>query len=206
MKRMISLVLALAMLLGLAAGCANDDGKQTLNVYNWGDYIGEDVIEKFEDQFDCKVNYEMFEQNEDMYTKLKTVKGTYDVVIPSDYMIERMIREDMLAELNLDNIPNLQYISDYCLNRDFDPGNKYSVPYMWGTVGIIYNTTMTDGPITAWADLWDPKYEKNFFMMNSVRDSMGVALIVCGYDMNSRDEAQIEEAKEIGRASCRERV
>jgi len=196
LKRMISLVLALAMLLGLAAGCANDDGKQTLNVYNWGDYIGEDVIEKFEDQFDCKVNYEMFEQNEDMYTKLKTVKGTYDVVIPSDYMIERMIREDMLAELNLDNIPNLQYISDYCLNRDFDPGNKYSVPYMWGTVGIIYNTTMTDGPITAWADLWDPKYEKNFFMMNSVRDSMGVALIVCGYDMNSRDEAQIEEAKE----------
>ena len=122
---MISLALALAMLLGLAAGCAGDDGKQTLNVYNWGDYIGEDVIEKFEDQFDCKVNYEMFEQNEDMYTKLKTVKGTYDVVIPSDYMIERMIREDMLAELNLDNIPNLQYISDYCLNRDFDPGNKY---------------------------------------------------------------------------------
>lgn len=198
MKKMISLALAAIMLCSTLAGCAGsgDGGKQVLNVYNWGDYIGEDVIAEFEDQYDCKVNYEMFEQNEDMYTKLKTVKGTYDVVIPSDYMIERMIKEDMLAELDKENIPNLQHIIDYCLNRDFDPGNKYSVPYMWGTVGIIYNTKMVDAPITGWKDLWDKKYEKNLFMMNSVRDSMGIALLLCGYDMNSRNEQEIEAAKE----------
>lgn len=196
MKRVISLALAATMLCGTLAGCAgSDSGKPTLTVYNWGDYIGEDVIEKFEDQYDCKVNYEMFEQNEDMYTKLKTVENTYDVVIPSDYMIERMINEGMLEELNKENIPNLEHIISYCLDRDFDPGNVYSVPYMWGTVGIIYNTTMVDEPITGWKDLWDEKYEKNLFMMNSVRDSMGIALILCGYDMNSRDPEEIEEAK-----------
>lgn len=196
LKRMVSLVLAAVMMCSLLTACSGGSDKPTLTVYNWGDYIGENVIDEFEKEFNCKVNYEMFEQNEDMYTKLKTAKGTYDVAIPSDYMIERMIRENMLEKLDKDKIPNLQYISDYCLNRDFDPGNEYSVPYMWGTVGIIYNTTMVDKPVTKWSDLWDKTYKKNLFMMNSVRDSMGIALLVCGYDINSREESQIEAAKE----------
>lgn len=189
-------MLSFGIMASLLAGCGADNSKPTLTVYNWGDYIGENVIEAFEKEFDCNVNYEMFEQNEDMYTKLKMAKGTYDVVVPSDYMIERMKSEDMLAELNMANIPNIEHISDYCLDRDFDKGNKYSVPYMWGTVGIIYNKTMVDGKITAWADLWDKKYEKNMFMMNSVRDSMGIALMLNGADMNSRNDADIEAAKE----------
>lgn len=183
------------MMATMLVGCGTDSSKPTLTVYNWGDYIGETVIEDFEKEFNCNVNYEMFEQNEDMYTKLRTTQNVYDVVIPSDYMIERMISEDMLAPLDLANIPNIEQMSSYCLDRDFDPGNQYSVPYMWGTVGVIYNKTMVEGEITGWADLWDKTYEKNLFMMNSVRDSMGIALLLSGYDMNSRNESEIEAAK-----------
>ena len=146
MKKIIALALVTCMCLSLVA-CSGGEKKPTLNVYNWGDYIGEDVISMFEKQFDCKVNYEMFEQNEDMYTKITRSKVSYDVVIPSDYMIEKMIGEGLLAELDKNNIPNLKNMSDAVLDLDFDKGNVYSIPYMWGTVGIIYNTTMVNGEI-----------------------------------------------------------
>lgn len=196
LKKTIALLCAVLMTAGLLAGCGGSD-KETLTVYNWGDYIGEGVTAKFEEEFDCKVVYATFEQNEDMYTKLKNSNGGYDVVIPSDYMIARMIKEDMLEPLNKENIPNLAYMNDYCMDLSFDPGNVYSVPYMWGTVGIIYNTTMVNEEIDSWNALWDAKYEKNIFMMNSVRDGMMIALTLSGYDMNSRDEAEINAAKEL---------
>ena len=193
MKKIFALTLITAMLFSLA-GCSSED-VPTLTVYNWGDYIGEGVIEQFEEEFGCKVNYEMFDQNEDMYTKITKAGGEYDVVIPSEYMIERMIGEGLLAELNHENIPNMANLSEYVLDRDFDPGNKYSVPYMWGTVGIVYNKTMVNGEITSWNDLWDPQYEGQIFMMNSVRDSMAVALMTLGLDPNTREQADIEAAQ-----------
>ncbi len=196
LKRSLSLVCVLCMVVALLSGCSGDSDKPTLTVYNWGDYIDEEVNKMFEEEFDCNVVYATFEQNEDMYTKIKNSDSTYDVVIPSDYMIERMIKEDMLAPLDKEKIPNLQYINPYCMDLNFDPGNVYSVPYMWGTVGIIYNETMVDEAPTSWADLWDPAYEQNLFMMNSVRDSMMVGLLVCGFDMNTRDMSEIEQARD----------
>ncbi|MBQ7086541.1 MAG: extracellular solute-binding protein, partial [Clostridia bacterium] len=193
MKKIFALTLITAMLFSLA-GCSSED-VPTLTVYNWGDYIGDGVIEQFEEEFGCKVNYEMFDQNEDMYTKITKAGGEYDVVIPSEYMIERMINEGLLAELNHENIPNMANLSEYVLDRDFDQGNKYSVPYMWGTVGIVYNKTMVNGEITSWNDLWDPQYEGQIFMMNSVRDSMAVALMTLGLDPNTREQADIEAAQ-----------
>lgn len=193
MKKIFALTLIAAMLFSLT-GCSSKD-VPTLTVYNWGDYIGEGVIKQFEEEFGCKVNYEMFDQNEDMYTKITKAGSGYDVVIPSDYMIERMISEDLLAELNHDNIPNMKNMSPYVMDRDFDKGNVYSVPYMWGTVGIIYNSTMVSSPITSWSDLWDEQYKEQIFMINSVRDSMAIALITLGLDPNTRDMADIEKAQ-----------
>ena len=131
----------------------------------------------------------------DMYTKITKSKGSYDVVIPSDYMIEKMISEGLLAELDKNNIPNFKNMSDAVLDLDFDKGNVYSVPYMWGTVGIIYNTKMVNGDITSWSDLWDPQYKKQIFMINSVRDSMAVSLITLGLDPNTRSMEDIEKAQ-----------
>jgi len=196
MKKILAAVLCMAVCLTLFAGCGKED-KPTLKVYNWGDYIDESVLEMFEEEFDCKIVYDTFEQNEDLYTKISTSGAVYDVIIPSDYMIERMISEDMLEPLNKENIPNLEYIMDYCMDLSFDPGNVYSVPYMWGTVGIVYNESLVTTEIDSWTDLWDETYERNLFMMNSVRDSMMVAMAILGYDFNTRDEAKINEAFEL---------
>ena len=195
-KQALCICLALSMAVVLFSGCG-EQKKEVLTVYNWGDYIDMHVIDLFQKEFNCKVNYEMFEQNEDMYAKLKSAGSSYDVVVPSDYMIERMIREGMLEPLNKDNIPNMKYMLDYCLNRSFDPGNVYSVPYQWGTIGILYNSKMVSSNIDSWTDLWDTRYEKNIFMMNSVRDSMMIGLKILGYDVNTRDKAQIQQAADL---------
>ncbi len=168
-------------------------------VYNWGEYIDPDVIDMFEEETGIKVVYDEFETNEDMYPKIETGAVSYDVVCPSDYMIQRMIDEDLLAEINYDNVPNIKNLDPTYLESatQFDPGNKYSVPYSWGTVGILYNKTMVDEPIDSWSAIFDPKYKDNILMMNSVRDAFGVTLKYLGYSLNSTDEAEIEEAKNL---------
>ncbi|MDR2899698.1 MAG: extracellular solute-binding protein, partial [Clostridiales bacterium] len=130
----------------------------TLNVYNWGDYMDETVLDTFHEETGISVNYEYFDSNEAMYTKIKNSGSAYDVIFPSDYMISKMIAEDMLAPLNYDNIPNYEHIADRFKDLEFDPGNKYSVPYMWGTLGILYNTTLVEEPIDSWQALFDEKY------------------------------------------------
>ncbi|MBQ5778028.1 MAG: ABC transporter substrate-binding protein, partial [Oscillospiraceae bacterium] len=191
MKKIIVFLL-LAMLF-LFASCGDD--REVLRVYNWGDYIAPGVIDRFEEESGIRVIYEMFETNEDMYTKIKNSNSSYDVIIPSDYMIERMIDEDMLAEIDFANITNYGEIDEAYKNLSFDPENKYSVPYTWGTVGILYNKTMVDGPIDSWEALWDPKYEQNIIMMNSQRDAIGMALKSLGYSLNELDPKALEAAK-----------
>ncbi|MDR0381494.1 MAG: spermidine/putrescine ABC transporter substrate-binding protein [Oscillospiraceae bacterium] len=167
----------------------------TLKVFNWGDYIDPDVTALFTQETGIEVIYTMFEANEDMYTSIKASGDvSHDVVIPSDYMIRKMINEDMLRKIDMGNIPNHALIDDRFKNLAFDPQNEYSVPYMWGTVGIAYNTTMVEAPITSWTALWDEQYQKNIFMMDSVRDSLGVALKMLGYSMNTKNEAELQEA------------
>ena len=173
--------------------------KEKLIVYNWGEYMDPDVITLFEEETGIDVVYEEFETNEIMYPKISSGAIAYDLVCPSDYMIQRMRENDLLAEINFDNIPNIKNIGKDYLERskEFDPENKYSVPYCWGTVGILYNKTMVDEPIDSWSVLWDEKYKDNILMQDSVRDAFGVALKYLGYSLNSTDLDELNEAKDL---------
>lgn len=170
-----------------------------LLVFNWGEYIDPEVIAMFREETGIDVVYNEFEQNEDMYPVIDTGAIKYDVVCPSDYMIQKMIENDMLQELNYDNIPNAANIAPEYLKQAeyFDPGNKYSVPYCWGTVGILYNKTMVDEPIDSWGVLFDEKYKGNILMIDSVRDAFMIALTSLGYDQNTKDEKELDEAREL---------
>lgn len=196
MKKKKGILLIVCILLISIFTTACGDEKPSISVYNWGDYIDKDVLKEFEEEYGIKVKYDMFETNEDMYIKLKQGGSSYDVAFPSDYMIERMISEDMLAKIDKANITNLQKIDPDFLDLDFDPNNDYSVPYMWGTVGIIYNTSMVDEIVDSWDILWDDKYSGDIFMLNSQRDTIAVALKKLGYSMNTRDVAELEAAKQ----------
>ena len=179
------------------SGSSNGSGKRVVNVCSWGEYIDEDLIYQFEDETGIKVNYQTAESNEALYSLLSIGGADYDVIVPSDYMIARLIDEDMLAELNYDNIPNYAKIGDQYKSLSFDPDNKYTVPYAWGTLGIIYNTTMVDGDITSWDAMFDEKYAGNVLMIRNSRDALAAALLDLGYDINTTDESQIREAYEL---------
>lgn len=168
-------------------------------VYNWGEYLDPEVLTMFEEETGIDVVYEEFETNEILYPKISSGAIAYDVICPSDYMIQRMIENGLLAEINFDNIPNVKNIGkDYMeQSRQFDPENKYSVPYCWGTVGILYNKTMVDEPITSWSVLWDEKYKDNILMQDSVRDAFGVTLKYLGYSLNSTDLDELTEARDL---------
>ena len=172
---------------------------EKLVVYNWGEYIDPEVLTIFEKETGIDVIYEEFETNEILYPKISSGAIAYDVICPSDYMIQRMIKDDLLSEIDFDNIPNLKNIGKQYLeqSRQFDPENKYSVPYCWGTVGILYNKTMVDEPVDSWSILWDEKYKDSILMQDSVRDAFGVALKYLGYSLNSTDLDELTEAKNL---------
>ena len=174
-------------------------GDNQVIVYNWGEYLDPEVITMFEEETGINVVYEEFETNEIMYPKIQSGAIAYDVVCPSDYMIQRMIENDLLAELNFDNIPNIKNIGSQYMDqsKQFDAENKYSVPYCWGTVGILYNKKMVDEPIDSLSVLWDKKYKDNILMQDSVRDAFAVALKYLGYSLNSTDLDELQEAKEL---------
>lgn len=193
-----ALLLALVLLACCFAGCGGNSSKVTINVLNWGDYIDEELLNQFTRETGVAVKYTTMANNEEMLVKLSSSDCIYDVCFPSDYIIEKLIAQDLLHALNKDNIPNLVNIDERFLDLSFDPGNTYSVPYMWGTVGILYNTTMVDEApenIT-WDILWDAKYAGQILMYDSIRDTMAVALLKLGYSINTRNEADILAAEE----------
>ena len=203
-KKLISLVLASASLLTLAltacgGGSAADPSKGEVNVYNWGEYIDMSVLDDFTAQTGIKVNYQTYDSNEAMYGKLAGGSGGYDVIIPSDYMIGQMIEEDMLEPLNFDNIPNFSDVDPSLKNPEYDPENLYSVPYMFGTLGIIYNTTMVEPgeDMETWDVLWNEKYAGDILMFDNPRDTIGIALKKLGYSYNTTDAAQITAAVDL---------
>lgn len=192
-KKTIAGLLALLSMTGLAA-CA--EKQETINVYNFGDYINADVLEQFEEETGIKVNYDTYASNEDIYVKLKQGGSSYDVIFISDYTIERAIKEDLIVKLDWNNIPNKDKVDPKFSNLVFDPDDAYSAPYMWGTFGILYNKTMVKEPVTSWDILWDEKYANSILMLNSQRDTIGVSLLRLGYSLNSRDVAELEEARD----------
>ena len=197
MKKTLALAMMMVTILTLNACGGNSSKDRVVNVCSWGEYIDESLIDQFEEETGIKVNYQTAESNEALYSLLKTGAGDYDVIVPSDYMIGRLIAEDMLAELNYDNIPNYALIDDQYKNLSYDPDSKYTVPYTWGTLGIIYNTTMVDEEITSWDAMFDEKYAGQVLMIRNSRDALAAALLDLGYDINTTDEAQIREAYEL---------
>lgn len=191
MKKLLALVLALALFLPALAMA-----EEVVNVFNWEDYIDESVLEQFTQETGIKVNYMRFTTNEDMIVQIEANPGAFDVCFPSEYIVERMLNKGLLAEIDYANVPNAQYLLDNLRNPAYDPDNAHSVPYMWGTVGILYNTTMVDGPVDSWAILWDEQYKGNVFMLDSIRDSMGITLKFLGHSMNTRDIIALEACKE----------
>ena len=207
-KRIISLCTALIMMLALClSGCGSDT--LTLNVYNWGVYISDgsegtfDTIREFENWYEetygtrIKVNYTTYASNEDMYNKLSNGAVSYDVIVPSDYMIARMAEEDMLLPLNFDNIPNYRYIGEDFHGLYYDPQDQYSVPYTYGIVGIIYNANVVDEADTGdWDLMWNEKYAGRILQYNNSRDAFGTAMYKLGLDVNSSDTSVWDQAEQ----------
>lgn len=193
--KVICALLSFVFVCSALVGCGGE--KTVLNIYNVGDYIDTDVIKMFEKENpNIKINYETFYTNEEMYIKVANKSTAYDVIVPSDYMVERLISEDLLYEIDYNNVPNMKNIGEQYLNKDYDPDNKYSVPYMWGTMGVLYNKTMVDEPVTSWKILWNEKYKDKIFMYNSERDTIAITLRMLGYSMNSKDDAELNAARD----------
>lgn len=197
MKKALSIGLVATLLTGSLVsltGCGKNDN--VVYVYNWGDYIDDKVNRMFEEETGIKVIYEVYPTNEDMFARLSSGGLNYDVVFPSDYMVEKMIKEDMLNPIDVTKLTNYAKIDETFKDLSYDPNNEYSVPYLWGTMGIVYNTKLVKEPIDEWADMWDPAYKNQIFMYDSEREALMVALKKLNYSMNSQDPEQLEEAKQ----------
>lgn len=198
-NRLITVLLVLFVLVAALPTQAAAADTVTINVYNWGQYISDgtddsiDVLKEFEAAYpNIKVNYMTYDSNESMYTKLKAGGAAFDVIFPSDYMVDKLIQEDMLEELDFGNIPNFSYIDDSFKNLAYDPENRYSVPYTWGTVGIIYNTKYVDeADVTGWDVFWNEKYSGKVLMFDNPRDAFAIAQFRLGYDINTEDSVSL---------------
>ncbi|MGN0452260.1 MAG: PotD/PotF family extracellular solute-binding protein [Ruminococcus sp.] len=201
MKKVLSLSLAVIIALSccvMFSACQSYDGE--INVYNWGENIsnGEDgtmdVIYEFEKQFNIKVNYTNYETNEELYNILSSSNSSYDVIIPSDYMIEKLISEGLLRKINFDNIPNYKNIGEDYKNLSFDPENEYSVPYTWGVVALCYNKSILGSEVKGFADLWNKDNSGSIVMINNSRDAMAIAMQMCGADPTNPTKEDIDKA------------
>ena len=194
LRRIAAGAVACVLLVTLIVTGRSVKSDRVVNVCSWGEYIDESLITRFEEETGIRVNYQTAESNEALYSLIKMGGADFDVIVPSDYMIARLIEEDMLAELDYDNIPNFDLIDDTYKHLSYDPENKYTVPYTWGALGIIYNTAMVSEPITSWSAMFDPQYAGQVLMINNSRDAIGAALLSLGYSLNTTDESQLEEA------------
>ena len=192
--KLLSLVICLVIMSSFIVGCSKHESNE-ISFYNYGENIDDETIKEFEKKYNIKVNEVFVDDNEAMYQELTSGKIQYDVAVPGDYMVERLISEGRLEELDKQNIPNWTELLPSNLNRSFDPGNVYSLPYMNGTIGIVYNTELISEDINSWSDMWNPKYRDEIFVLDSQRDAIGMALKYLGYSLNSTDEIELEEAK-----------
>lgn len=202
MKKLQSLFIGILVIIGVLALSVHHlqkssgmSGAKVLNVYNWGDYIDPDLIKKFEKEYGYKVNYETFDSNEAMFTKIQQGGTAYDITIPSEYMIQKMKEEKLLLPLDHSKIKGLENIDSSFLNLSFDKNNKYSIPYFWGTLGIVYNDKFVDGKdIQSWDDLWRPELRNNVMLIDGAREVIGLGLNSLGYSLNSKNDAQLTAA------------
>ncbi|MBU8768990.1 ABC transporter substrate-binding protein [Cytobacillus oceanisediminis] len=204
MKKLVQALAAVLIvsfaLLYIASGLNSSQGYtsgNTLTIFNWGDYIDADLVDKFEQETGIKVIYETFDSNEAMMTKIEQGGTAYDIAVPSEYAIEKMKEEDLLLPVDHSKIPNLKYIDQRFMDLPFDPGNEYSIPYFWGTVGILYNTDILgDKKITSWNDLWDPELKNQILLIDGAREVMGMGLNSLHYSLNDKNRDHLVEAKQ----------
>ncbi|HEL9598767.1 TPA: ABC transporter substrate-binding protein [Streptococcus suis] len=203
MKRLYSFflgIIAIILILwGISSKLEADSTQGTtdkLVIYNWGDYIDPELLEEFTAETGIQVDYQTFDSNESMYTKIKQGGTTYDLTIPSEYMISKMTEENMLIKLDKSKIEGLENIDPQFMGLSFDKNNDYSIPYFWGTLGIVYNETMVENPPQEWEDLWSEEYRDNIMLIDGVREVMGFGLQSLGYSLNSTNSAEIEKAAE----------
>ena len=198
-KIFISILLLTLFLTGCSSNNSDEGTKKsdiTLNVYNWGDFIDPDVINMFEEETGIKVNYENFNNNEELLAKIEAGSTNYDVLFPSDYMVGIMREKGLLQTLDYSNIPNAKYIDERFVGLNYDPKQEYNVPYMWQTVGISYNSKVVTDPVDSWNILWNEKYKRNIIMLDSSRDTIGITLKKLGYSLNTKNDKELKEAKE----------
>ncbi len=190
-------ILSFLFILALPSCAGEEAPGEVVSVYNWGEYIDKDLLAKFEEETGIRVIYSQFNTNEDMFVKLKNGTSRYDVVVPSDYMIEKMRNEGMLRKIRWENVPNIQYVDAEYLNHPYDPERAYAAPYFWGTLGIVYNRELVEQPVDSWSILWDETYAGDIIMLDSSRDSIGIALKLLGYSMNSKNDEELAEAEAL---------
>lgn len=195
-RKLILIVVILSFILIIATGCSSEK-QQTLNILNYDIYMDKTLLNEFEMKNNVKIKYDTYSTPEEMYIKAKAGASNYDLIISSEYMIERMINEGMVNKLNFDNIPNYKYIDETFKNQPYDPNNEYAVPYFWGTLGILYNKTEVDVSSDSWSILWDENHDQRIIMMDSQRDAFGAALKFLGYSMNTVNEKELDEAKAL---------
>jgi len=202
LKKLIQLFVAIFLISGVILFTLNQlnetqgySGKNVLNIYNWGDYIDPALIKQFEKESGIKVVYQTFDSNEAMLTKIEQGGTTYDIAVPSDYAIAKMIDEKLVLPIDHQKIPNLKNIDSRFLDLSFDPKNKYSIPYFWGTVGIVYNKDLIGKKPTSWKDLWDPKLKNQILLADGAREVIGMSLNSLGYSLNETNESKLQEAK-----------
>lgn len=194
--KLLSLSICILLMGAFFVGCSKDSSEQ-ISFLNYGENIDKETLKEFEKKYGIKVNVETFDDMETMYQKISKGGVKYDVILVSDALMPRMIKKGLIQELNKDNIPNISQMDKDYLNLQIDPGNKYSVPYMFGTVGLIYNKDVVKEKVDSWDILWDEKYKDRVFMFDTYRDTMGAALKKLGYSLNSKNPKEIEEAKAL---------
>ena len=194
--KFIAVVLSVLFVANSFVACNKKKYDVTINFLNWGENIAEGLIDEFQEKYNIGVNEIFVDDNEAMYQELISGKTQYDVAVPGDYMVERLIAEDRLEKLDKDAIPNWIKLSEDNLDRPFDKGNIYSLPYMNGTIGIVYNKDIIKENVDSWKDMWNPEYRDEIFVLDSQRDAIGMALKMLGYPLNSTDPEQLKEAEE----------
>src|SRR5690606_3142444 len=195
----IAIIVACIVLMFVAQqleSTSSKGSKDTITVYNWGDYIDPDLIKQFTEETGIKVIYETYDSNEAMMTKIQQGGSAYDIAVPSEYTIEMMLEEDLLLPIDHSKIPNLKYIDPYYLDLPFDPGNQFSIPYFWGTVGIVFNPNLIPEHLSfeSWDDLWDPSLKRKVFLVDGAREVMGMGLNSLGESLNAKDEELLRRA------------
>jgi spermidine/putrescine-binding protein len=192
--KFFSLAVVVALLLAACGGAATVKSTE-LNLYAWSEYIPQALLDNFTAATGVKVNYDAYSSNEELMAKLQAGASGYDVIIPSDYTVTILVKQGLLEKIDLAKIPNFANIDERFKNRDYDPGNQYSVPYQWGTACLVIDTSKVTKPITKWADLWSPEFSQRVVMLDDEREVLGMVLMTLGYDRNTTDPAQLDEAK-----------